>query len=286
MTEKLRREDGYPIAVICDVIGLPRSSYYHRAKSSDDAQMKAAISKVLATFPTYDTRRVAAQLRRKPYQIQANRKRVQRVMRQNNWLQSVKRRKVRTTQGEHTYPRYPNLVKSLDVTRPDQVWVSDITYIRLRRSFVYLAVIMDVFTRSIRGWELSRHLDQQLTLAALKRALSEHIPTIHHSDQGVQYAATAYVELLKVQGVQISMAAQGMPEENGYAERLMRTIKEEEVALSDYADFTDAYAQIGHFIEQVYQYKRIHSALGYLTPSEFETAWQLGAVEVKLASTA
>jgi len=153
----------------------------------------------------------------------------------------------------------------------------------LQRGFVYLAVIMDVFTRCIRGWELSRHLDQQITLVALQKGLREHIPEIHHSDQGVQYAATAYVELLKVQGVQISMAAQGVPEENGYAERLMRTIKEEEVDLSDYLDFTDAYSQMEHFIEQVYQYKRIHSALGYLTPVEFEQNWLLESAEAKLA---
>jgi len=283
VTEKLHREDGYPITSICDVVGLSRSNYYHKRVVPDDAQLKKAIPEVQMAFPTYGTRRVAAQLRRKPYELQVNRKQVQRVMRQNGWLQPVKRRKVRTTQGKHDFPRYPNLVKNLEVTRPEQVWVSDITYIRLQRGFVYLAVIMDVFTRCIRGWELSRHLDQQITLVALQKGFQKHIPEIHHSDQGVQYAATAYVELLKVQGVQISMAAQGVPEENGYAERLMRTIKEEEVDLSDYLDFTDAYSQIEHFIEQVYQYKRIHSALGYLTPVEFEQNWLLESAEAKLA---
>ena len=137
---------------------------------------------------------------------------------------------------------------------------------------------MDTFTRSVRGWELGRHLDQQLTLAALRMALQDRVPEIHHSDQGVQYTATEYVELLKVQGVQISMAAQGVPEENGYAERLIRTIKEEEVELSEYLDFADAYTQIGHFLEHVYQHKRIHSALGYLTPAEFEMAWRVAHV--------
>ena len=138
---------------------------------------------------------------------------------------------------------------------------------------------MDVFTRSIRGWELSRSLDQQLTLSALRRALADHGPHIHHSDQGVQYAATAYTDLLIKYSVQISMATVGKAEENGYAERLIRTIKEEEVDLSDYQDFADAYAQIGHFIEQVYQYKRMHSALGYLTPAEFEAVWQREQLE-------
>lgn len=150
----------------------------------------------------------------------------------------------------------------------------DITYVRLQRDFVYLAVLMDVYTRAIRGWELSRHLDQTLTRTALKRALATgHVPTIHHSDQGVQYAATAYVARLEQLGTRISMAEPGEPQQNGYAERLMRTIKEEEVALTEYRDFADAYAQIGRFLEEVYQHKRIHSALGYLTPAEFEAAY-------------
>lgn len=284
MTEKLHWENSYPIAVICDVIGLARSSYYHQPACPDDEALKRAIPKVLAEFPTYGTRRVAAQLHRHPYKMQVNRKRVQRVMRQNRWLQPVKRQKVSTTQSQHTYPRYPNLVKEMVVEHPDQVWVSDITHIRLRQEFVYLAVIMDTFTRSVRGWELGRHLDQQLTLAALRIALQDRVPEIHHSDQGVQYAATEYVELLKVQGVQISMAAQGVPEENGYAKRLIRTIKEEEVDLSEYLDFADAYTQIGHFLEHVYQHKRIHSALGYLTPAEFEMAWRVAHVFGSLPS--
>lgn len=157
--------------------------------------------------------------------------------------------------------------------RPDEVWVADITYVALQQEFVYLAVIMDVFTRAIRGWHLSRSLDRELTLTALRRALQEHVPFIHHSDQGVQYACWDYVELLLNHGVQISMAAVGKPEENGYAERLMRTIKEEEVDLSDYQDFHDAYQHMGRFLDDVYTRKRIHSALGYLTPTEFEAQW-------------
>ena len=200
-------------------------------------------------------------------------------MRQKQLLRSVKRVRYRTTNSAHPYPRYPNLVKNLDITRPEQVWVCDITYIRLAQGFVFLAVIMDVFTRAIRGWNLSRSLDVDLTLAALQRALSVCIPEIHHSDQGVQYASQAYTEVLHQYGIQISMAAQGKAEENGYAERLMRTIKEEEVDLSDYQDYHDAYQQIGRFIEDVYMTKRIHSALGYLTPAEFETAWRLAQLE-------
>lgn len=159
------------------------------------------------------------------------------------------------------------------MTCPDQVWVSDITYIRLPREFVYLAVIMDVFTRSIRGWQLNRSLNLELTLTALQRALAGGKPAIHHSDQGIQYAAPTYVESLQQAGIAISMAEVGDPRQNGYAERLIRTIKEEEVRLTEYQDFAEAYAQIGHFLEEVYQRKRIHSALGYLTPAEFEATW-------------
>jgi transposase InsO family protein len=132
---------------------------------------------------------------------------------------------------------------------------------------------MDVFTRANRGWHLSKSLGQELSLTALMMALTDHVPRIHHSDQGVQYAAHEYIDLLKEYNIQISMAATGRPEENGYAERLIRTIKEEEVDLSEYQDYADALNQIGHFIDDVYMTKRIHSSLGYLTPDEFEVEW-------------
>jgi transposase InsO family protein len=275
----LRKGEGYPVTVVCDVLSLPRSTYYHEGQEPDEQRLREAIEDVIREFPTYGSRRVAQQLRRPPRNLTVNRKRIQRLMREMSLQQPQKRRKCRTTDSQHAFPRYPNLVQNLEVTSPEQVWCADITYIRLQRGFVYLAVVMDVFTRSIRGWELSRSLDQQLTLSALRRALADHGPHIHHSDQGVQYAATAYTDLLIKYSVQISMATVGKAEENGYAERLIRTIKEEVVDLSDYQDFADAYAQIGHFIEQVYQYKRIHSALGYLTPAEFEAVWQREQLE-------
>jgi transposase InsO family protein len=214
---------------------------------------------------------LTALLRREGWKV--NHKRVQRLMAEMGLQRHVKRRQKRTTDSRHPFWRYPNLVAGLDVTYPDQVWVADITYVALRDEFVYLAVIMDVYTRAIRGWHLSRSLDRELTLTALRRALAERLPLIHHSDQGVQYACWDYTELLLNRGVRISMAAVGKPKENGYAERLMRTIKEEEVDLSDYRDFHDAYQHIGRFLDDVYTHKRIHSALGYLTPAEFEAQW-------------
>jgi putative transposase len=275
---QLHEEHHYPLRAACELVGLAVSSYYYPSQSVDEAQLLADLEQVLGEFPRYGTRRATHQLRRPPYGYHINRKRVQRLMRQKNWLQTVKRKGYRTTHSEHAYPRYPNLVENLLVTHPDQVWVADITYIRLGSGFVFLAVLMDVFTRAIRGWCLSRSLDVSLSLRALKKGLQERQPEIHHSDQGIQYAAQEYVKVLKRYTIQISMAAVGQPEENGYAERLMRTIKEEEVDLSDYRDFAEAQSQIGRFLEDVYNHKRIHSSLGYLTPVEFELAYRLDLV--------
>jgi putative transposase len=279
MVRGLQEWYGYSISQACELAELPRSSYYYRSCKADESQLVADLETVSGQHITYGTRRVRSQLRRSPYGYRINRKRVQRIMRQKGLLRPVKRRKSRTTDSDHPYPRYPNLVKELEITHPEQVWVSDITYIRLGQGFVYLAIVMDVFTRAIRGWRLSKLLDQELTLAALGMALLDRVPEIHHSDQGVQYAAHAYVDLLRAFQVQISMAAVGKAEENGYAERFMRTIKEEEVDLSDYRDFADALHQVAQFIEDVYNHKRIHSSLGYLTPAEFEAAWLAASPE-------
>jgi len=264
--------DDYSVSLVCDLLGCSRSSYYYQPKLKDETEVKSAIENVAAEWPTYGYRRVTKQLHRQEWNI--NKKRIQRLMREMGLQVKIKRKARKTTNSEHDFPRYPNLVQDLEIVRPDQVWVSDITYIRLRYEFVYLAVIMDVFTRSIRGWHLGRGLDQSLTLIALDRALAEHKPEIHHSDQGIQYAATAYIQMLRAVDAEISMAESGKAWQNGYAERLIRTIKEEEVDLSEYEDYNDAVSQLGRFLNDVYIRKRIHSSLGYLTPAEFEERWR------------
>ena len=266
--------ESYSTALLCDVLGCPRSSYYYRPHGSEEEGLQSAIEQVALEWPTYGSRRITAQLRRQGWAV--NRKRVSRLLREMGLQLKRKRKRHHTTDSGHLFARYPNLVQGLEVIHPDQVWVADITYVRLLRACVYLAVIMDVFTRGIRGWHLGRGLDQELTLTALWRALSAHRPAIHHSDQGVQYAAVAYVETLQAHGIRISMAEVGAAWQNGYAERLIRTIKEEAVYLYEYHDYDEAYQQIGRFLEDVYMHKRIHSSLGYLTPSEFERQWRRG----------
>lgn len=270
----LHQAHGYPIREACALLDLAPSSYYYRSAPVDERELVAAIKTVAGQYVRYGTRRMTAQLRRSPYHYRINRKRVQRLMRQLGLLRRRKRSAVRTTNSRHAYARFPNLVKDLVVNHPDQVWVSDITYIHLGSGWVYLAIVLDVFTRAVRGWQVSSSLDMALSLGALQRALQHGTPAIHHSDQGIHYAYRPYVQLLHDHQVHVSMAAVGAAYENGYAERFMRTLKDEEVSLSDYRDLADVQQQLGHFIHDVYHTKRIHSALGYLTPAEFEANWR------------
>jgi transposase InsO family protein len=262
----------YPVTTVCEVLDVSRSSYYYQPAERDEQELKAAISNLAAQWPTYGYRRITWELKRAEWNV--NHKRVARLMGEMGLLVKPTRKKRWTTDSKHGWPRFPNLVLEMEVTYPDQVWVGDISYIALRRDFVFLAILMDVFTRAIRGWHLSRSLDQMLTLTALERAMQQGRPAIHHSDQGLQYAAGDYVQRLWAVGSAISMADVGAAWQNGFAERLIRTIKEEEVYLSDYRDHHDAYQQIGRFLEELYMHKRIHSSLGYLTPVEFETQWR------------
>lgn len=223
---------------------------------------------VAGRFPSYGYRKIAEQLKREGSQISYNLVRV--LMREMGLGQKVKKKKCFTTNSKHDYPRYPNLVQGLQVQRIDQIWASDISFIKLGKDFIYLAVVVDIFTRSIRGWDLSRNIDHHLSLTALRKGLDKGTPEIHHSDQGVQYAAEGYIDLLKSYGIKISMAEVGQAWQNGYCERLIRTIKDDEVYLTEYQSFQEAYKSIGYFIEEIYPKQRIHESLGYLTPDEFE----------------
>ncbi len=263
----MQLQSHFPIARVCMTLNLARSAFYYTSAMTEDADLRDAMENIALEFPRYGYRRMTAELNRRDWSV--NPKRVLRLMREYHLLIEVKRY-CRTTFSQHAYGRYPNLIKHLDIARPDQVWAADITYVRVAREFLYLAVLLDLYTRAIRGWELSHSLSESLTMCALRSALALNHPEIHHSDQGVQYAATAYTQLLQDRNIQISMAAQGEPTENAFAERLMRTLKEEEVSLHEYRDYDDARSHIARFLDDVYMHKRLHSALGYVPPAEFE----------------
>ena len=253
---------------ICGILGVNRGSfYYHPQEDPSEALLRSEIEKLAGRYPRYGYRRITQLLQRQGYTVGT--RRVARLMKANNLLVSVKRacQTTRSLQGDKPWS---NRLETLEISHQDQVWVADITYIRLKGRFIYLCLLMDVFTRMIRAWHLSQHLNQSLTLTPLKEALCYSVPEIHHSDQGVQYLSKVYVSTLQAHGVEISVARRGRPWENGYAERLIRTLKEEEVHLNDYQSITEARDRIGEFITNVYNFKRPHSALGYLTPMEVQ----------------
>lgn len=236
--------------------------------------LRDAIERIILELPGYGYRRVTHALHREGWAV--NHKRVLRIMHQESLLCHLKRQFVVTTDSVHGYTTYPNLLAEWDVTAPDQAWVADITYVRLPTAFVYLACVLDAYSRRCVGWKLSRHIDTQLTLTALEMALAQRRPApglIHHSDRGVQYASLNYIERLEQAGLQVSMSAKGNPYDNAKAESFFKTLKREEVYLKDYQTFAEAEANLSHFIAAVYNTKRLHSSLGYLPPVEFEAAY-------------
>ena len=260
---------------MCAAVGLSRATFYrHRdpGESVDpDIALRDHIHRIALEFPAYGYRRITAHLWRAG--VVVNRKRVLRLMREDNLLCLRHRRFVLTTDSGHPLPVYPNLVPTLTPTGIDQLWVADITYVRLPREFVYLAVILDAFSRRCIGWALDRHLGATLTVAALQHALANRaVPPglVHHSDRGVQYASHAYTRLLADRGISISMSRRGNPYDNAKAESFIKTLKYEEVYLNDYETLAEARASIDHFLSEIYNRKRLHSALGYMPPVEFE----------------
>ena len=272
-----------PVTRACRLLGVGRSDYYRvPVPPAPESDLLAAIDALVLAFPGYGYRRVTAQLQRDGWAV--NHKRVLRLMRESGLLCRQRRRWVRTTNSEHGLAVYPNLLSQRGwrrLTAPNQAWVADLTYIRLSREFCYLAVLLDAYSRRVVGWELSRSLEATVALLALERALTTRQPApgwIHHSDQGVQYACGDYVNRVQGAGGRVSMAAKGTPRENAQAESFIRTLKHEEVYLADYQTFAEAASGICRFIEEVYDRKRLHSALGYRPPREFEELFAAGVL--------
>lgn len=255
---------------------MASSTYYYRpvdktAKDEADQELVKEIEKIILEFNGYGYRRVTKHLKRQGKKV--NHKRVLRLMQENGLIKRRRRRYVRTTNSKHSYQVYPNLVKELEVTKPNQVWVSDITYVRLLYEFVYLAAILDKYSRKAIGYALTDHIDSCLTLQALDMSIAKRNPApgcIHHSDRGVQYACADYVARLKKYGLLISMARKGNPYDNAEIESFFKTLKCEEVYLWEYRTLEEAQMRIDYFIDDVYNRKRLHSSLGYVPPEEYE----------------
>lgn len=260
---------------LCQMTGISRAGYYRwgvpKPRFPVEMEFRDALQKIALESPAYGYRRITVELNRRGFEV--NHKRVLRLMRQDNLLCLRHKAFVVTTDSRHDLPVYPNLARELSPSGVNQLWIADITYIRLRAEFVYLAVLLDAFSRRVIGWALGRTLEAGLALSALSMALRQRQPApglVHHSDRGVQYASRDYTDLLKQHQIQISMSRRGNPYDNAACESFMKTLKYEEVYRTEYRDLADAYAQIGEFLERVYNQQRLHSALGYVPPAEFE----------------
>lgn len=267
-----------PLQRLCTLAEVSRAGFYRwqdaPAVGDPDLDLRDEIQRIALEWPCYGWRRVTAELARRGWAV--NHKRVWRLMREDNLLCLRRRKFVLTTDSNHRLPVYPNLAGDLVLTGIDQLWVADITYIRLETEFVYLAVILDAYSRRAIGWALDRTLEDDLSLAALRMALHARSPApgglVHHSDRGIQYAAKDYTDLLKAHQIDISMSRKGNPYDNARCESFIKTLKYEEVYRQEYHDLAEARASIQRFIEKIYNQKRLHSALGYRPPAEFERA--------------
>ena len=265
---------GLTIERMVELARVDRASFYRfndEAKPDKDMDLRDAIQRIALEWPSYGRPRITAELRRRGWQV--NPKRVYRLLREDNLLCVRKRKFVVTTNSNHGLRVYPNLARDMVLTGVDQLWRADITYIRLREEFVYLAVILDAFSRRVIGWALSRNMDDDLTLTTLRMAIRQRgvqPGLVHHSDRGSQYASHDYTDLLTANGIEISMSRKGNPWDNAACESFMKTLKYEEVLRNEYRDLAEAHASIHEFLEKVYNHKRLHSALGYMPPAEFE----------------
>jgi len=270
---------------MAELARVSRASFYRfneDAKPDPDMDLRDAIQRIALEWPSYGRPRVTAELRRRGWTV--NPKRVYRLLREDNLLCVRKRKFVATTDSNHGRKVYPNLAAGMVLTGVDQLWRADITYIQLRDEFVFLAVILDAFSRRAIGWALDRHMEDELTLTALRMAIEQRgvaLGLVHHSDRGSQYASNDYTDLLKASGIEISMSRKGNPWDNAACESFMKTLKYEEVLRNEYRDLAEARASIHEFLEKVYNRKRLHSALGYLPPVELEA--QLAARKMEAA---
>jgi putative transposase len=277
------------VVQMCEVAGFSRSGYYRFLDpvkpAPADMDLRDEIQKIALEWPCYGSRRITQELKARKWDV--NRKRVQRLMREDNLLCVTKRRfVVPTTNSAHGLKVYPNRAASMILTGVDQLWVADITYIRLEEEFVYLAVILDAYSRRVIGWHLDQGLDDSLTLNALHMALrTRTVPPglVHHSDRGVQYASNDYTQTLQDHRIEISMSRKANPWDNAACESFMKTLKYEEVYRTEYRNLAHARSAIGEFLEKVYNQKRLHSALSYRSPVEFESSLSITASQPQVA---